>query len=199
MKSKNWLLVKLSSLIIILSLVLGACADDEADGDTKDTGNAESAEGNEVIEGTEDTEDTEGNEDAADTPKNENVTYLADVQDIITNSCISCHGDSSPTMAEFDEDADTFTAMMKGPRLDTYEHLTVIVNGPEAGALMRRLDNGENKEDGEPGNMYQYLGATDEEREERLEVFKEWVGHWILKRENELTDEDHEKFKLQES
>ncbi|HHY20818.1 MAG TPA: cytochrome C [Bacilli bacterium] len=101
-------------------------------------------------------------------------------------------------MAEFDEDPDKFAAMMRGPRLDSYENLLVVVNGTEAGALMRRLDDGTNRDDGEPGNMNQYLGATDEERQENLDMLKEWVGHWTLKRANELTEEDHAQFKVLE-
>ncbi|WP_438315464.1 c-type cytochrome [Sporosarcina sp. FA9] len=167
MKSKNWTLARLSSLTIIFILMLSACSNDKKNDSKEDLGN---------------------------TSNEENVTYVDDVEQIITNSCITCHGDNSPTMAKFGEDPEKYKALSQGPRLDTYENLTAVVNGSEAGALMRRLDNGENKDDGKPGNMYQYLGLTDEEREEQLEILKEWVGHWILKRENELTDEDREKF-----
>lgn len=172
MKGEKGSLAKILSLIIILVVALSACSD---------------------------TENNDGLEDQEGASNVHNVTYEADVKEIITNSCIACHGDSSPKMAEFAEDPDKFAAMMQGPRLNDYENLTVVVNGAEAGALMRRLDNGENKENGEPGNMYQYLGATDEEREEKLEVLKEWVGHWSMKRENELTDEDREQFYLYEN
>ncbi|HEX6593022.1 MAG TPA: cytochrome C [Bacillota bacterium] len=126
------------------------------------------------------------------------VTYVDHVEEIIANNCLQCHGNESPTMVEFNENPDQYIKEGKGPRIDDYENLTVVVNGSEAGALMRRLDNGENTEDGEPGNMYVNLGADDEEREEYLDVLKEWVGHWTLKRENELTEEDYEKFKLLE-
>lgn len=140
-----------------------------------------------------------GEEDSDQETSNEGeVTYTADVEEIISNNCLSCHGSESPTMAEFDQNPEEYEAKMQGPRMDDYENLVVVVNGSEAGALMRRLDNGENTDDGEPGNMYEYLGETDEEREENLETLKEWVGHWTLKRENELTDEDMEKFKIAE-
>lgn len=124
------------------------------------------------------------------------VTYDDNVKDIIANNCLTCHGDQSPTMAEFNVDPDKYAAIMKGPRLDSYENLLVVVNGEEAGALMRRLDDGTNRDDGQPGNMNHNLGATAEERQNNLETLKEWVGNWTLKRANELTDEDRAQFKV---
>ena len=49
---------------------------------------------------------------------------------------------------------------------------------------MRRLDDGKNSMGGKPGNMYQVLGATDEERQTNFKVFKAWVGEdaWNHKR-----------------
>ncbi|MCK7501111.1 MAG: hypothetical protein MZW92_71545 [Comamonadaceae bacterium] len=52
---------------------------------------------------------------------------------------------------------------------------------------MRRLDDGKNTKDGKPGNMLQYLGASDEERLKNLGLFKAWVGNWTLKRWPEIT------------
>ncbi|HHY71731.1 MAG TPA: hypothetical protein GX497_00585 [Bacillus bacterium] len=127
------------------------------------------------------------------------VTYETHVKDLIASNCLTCHGSDSPTMDEFNNDSDKYSAMMKGPRFDSYENLLVAVNGSEAGALMRRLDDGANRENGEPGNMYQNLGKTDEERQQNLEMLKQWVGHWTLKRADELTDEDREKFKVLEN
>ena len=118
------------------------------------------------------------------------VTYVSHIEGIVEQSCISCHGSDSPTLAEFKEDPDEYIAQSKGPKLDTYEDLVVLVNGEDAGAIMRRLDDGENTEDGEPGNMYVNLGSTEEERQENLDLFKEWAGNWSLKRSEELTDEE---------
>ncbi|MBT2571316.1 hypothetical protein [Planococcus sp. ISL-110] len=87
-------------------------------------------------------------------------------------------------------DPEKYIAESKGPRLDNYEDLVVLVNGDDAGAIMRRLDDGANTEDGEPGNMYSNLGSTEEERQENLDTFKEWVGSWSLKRSDELTEEE---------
>ena len=68
--------------------------------------------------------------------------------------------------------------------MDTYADLIFFVGWPDTGAIMRRLDDGSNTADRKPGNMYQYLGATDEERRVNLKVFKAWVGEgtWTLKR-----------------
>ncbi len=35
--------------------------------------------------------------------------------------------------------------------------------------------------------MHAYLGGSDAERAQRLDVMKKWVGNWTLKRRNELT------------
>lgn len=120
----------------------------------------------------------------------EKVTYNSDVKEIIANNCLSCHGSDSPTMAEFDLDKEGYKSMMKGPRLSDYENLLVVVNGTDAGALMRRLDDGKSKEDGKPGNMYVNLGKTDEERAANLEIMKKWVGSWNLKKVDELTPDE---------
>ncbi len=141
-------------------------------------------------------EDAEAHGSAALT--SENVTYETHVKDLIASNCLACHGSDAPTMDEFSKDPDKYTAMMRGPRYDSYENLLVVVNGSEAGALMRRLDDGTNKEDGQPGNMYQNLGASDEERQKNLAMLKQWVGHWTLKHADELTDEDRAKFNVPE-
>ncbi|MDN3450079.1 hypothetical protein QMA09_07740 [Planococcus sp. APC 3906] len=65
-----------------------------------------------------------------------------------------------------------------------------MVNGDDAGALMRRLDDGSSTDDGEPGNMYKNLGSIEEERQEKLATIKEWLGSWSLKSSDELTDEE---------
>ena len=50
----------------------------------------------------------------------------------------------------------------KGPRLDTYPHLMVVVKGVDA------------------------------ERATNLEIFRKWVGNWTLKRKKELSGEELE-------
>lgn len=81
-------------------------------------------------------------------------------------------------------------------RLDTYSHLIFYTAWPDTGALMRRLDDGKNTKDGEPGNMYQYLGSTEEERQQNLKLFKDWVGNWTLKRWKDITKEDMDGIKV---
>jgi len=55
---------------------------------------------------------------------------------------------------------------------------------------MRRLDDGKNTKDNKPGNMYQNLGADEQERQKNLKLFRDWVGNWTLKRFPDLTKED---------
>jgi hypothetical protein len=94
--------------------------------------------------------------------------------------------------------------MFKGPKMDTYTDLISFVGWPDSGALMRRLDDGKSTSDGKPGNMYQNLGATEEERQKNLNLFKQWVGKdaWKLNRWEArgkvpaITKEDMDKIKV---
>ena len=94
----------------------------------------------------------------------EDVTYEKDIKGIIAKQCLFCHGSDSPTMEEFKKDEAGYKKKMKGPRFDTYANLMVVVKGSDAGALMRRLDDGKNTKDGKPGNMHTHLGIADAER-----------------------------------
>jgi hypothetical protein len=116
------------------------------------------------------------------------VTYENTIRGLVEKRCGDCHGPKSPTMEEFDKNKQAFKDKDTGPRYDTYEHLMVVVNGADLGALMRRLDDGMNSKDKKPGNMNKHLGETPEERAANLAVFKQWVGGWTLKRKNEVTD-----------
>ena len=118
----------------------------------------------------------------------QSVTYENTVKKILAERCMACHGAGAPTLAEFDKDKDGWKKKMKGPRFDSYANLMILVNGSDAGALMRRLDDGKNTKDGKPGNMYVWLGSSDAERAQRLDVMKQWVGNWSLKRRKEVTE-----------
>ena len=120
----------------------------------------------------------------------QSVTYENTVKKILTERCMGCHGAGAPTLAEFDKDKEGWKKKMKGPRIDTYANLMILVNGSDAGAFMRRLDDGKSTKDGKPGNMYVWLGSSDAERAQRLDVMKKWVGNWSLKRRKELTDSE---------
>jgi hypothetical protein len=74
--------------------------------------------------------------------------------------------------------------------MDTYVHLIYYTAWPDTGALMRRLDDGKASKDGKLGNMYEHLGATEEERQKNLSLVKSWVGNWVLKRWPEIAKED---------
>jgi mono/diheme cytochrome c family protein len=128
----------------------------------------------------------------------ETVTYEKDIKEIIAKQCLSCHGSDAPSMEEFKRGEDGYKKKMKGPRYDTYANLMVVVKGSDAGALMRRLDDGKNTKDGKPGNMYTYLGSTDAQRSANLETFKKWVGTWSLKRRKELSTEELDAIKAPE-
>ena len=118
------------------------------------------------------------------------VTYENTVKPILAERCIMCHGQGSPTLAEFAKDQEGWKKKMKGPKMDDYASLMMLVKGSDAGAFMRRLDDGKNTKDGKPGNMYTYLGKNDQERAERLDKMKKWVGSWSLKRRKELSDSE---------
>lgn len=112
------------------------------------------------------------------------VTYRKDIRPLWESKCAACHGAASPYLGDFLENKDKYTKQSKGPRMDTYADMIFYVGWPDTGAIMRRLDDGKNIKGGKPGNMYQYLGATDEERQKNLAVFKAWVGEeaWTHKR-----------------
>ena len=129
---------------------------------------------------------------------NNAVTYEKGIKKIISANCLSCHGNDAPTMKEFKKDKNKYKKAMKGPRMNTYVNLMVMVNGSDTGALMRRLDDGKNTAKGKPGNMYGYLGGTDEEKAKNLEVIKKWIGGWTLKRKKDISADERKAIKALE-
>ena len=134
----------------------------------------------------------------------DDVTYRKDIRPLWEAKCSACHGAASPYLGDFLENQDTYKKATKGPRMDTYADLIIFVGWPDTGAIMRRLDDGKNTKDGKPGNMHQYLGATDEERQKNFSIFKAWVGKdaWTHKRWDAkgdmpgVTKEELEKIKV---
>jgi hypothetical protein len=120
---------------------------------------------------------------AASSPAAE-VTYRGEIRDLIKSQCAECHGEKSPTLAEFLLNEEKYKEEKSGPRTDSYADLVALVVWPESGALMRRLDDGTNSADKKRGSMYKYLGETDAERAANLLIVKAWVGEgaWNLKR-----------------
>jgi hypothetical protein len=120
------------------------------------------------------------------------VTYENTVKKMFAERCANCHSSAkgAPTLEEFDKNKEGWAKKFKGPKMDDYASLMLFVNGSDAGALMRRLDDGKNTKDGKPGNMYNYLGKDAHERAEHLAKVKQWVGHWTLKRRKELSDSE---------
>jgi hypothetical protein len=132
------------------------------------------------------------------------VTYRNDIAPLVKAKCDGCHGAQSPPLADFQLDSDKYRRDMAGPRIDSYGALIALVGWPDAGALMRRLDDGASTPDKKPGNMYQFLGATDAERKASLALVKAWVGEeaWNLNRWKKrgevpaITKEQLDKLKL---
>jgi hypothetical protein len=121
------------------------------------------------------------------------MTYQKDISPVVEARCSRCHGAGSPLVDEFKREKEKYTKGYKGPRMNSYTLLLDFVKGKDAGAIMRRLDDGKSKEDKKPGNMYFYLGKDEEERQKNLKIFKGWVGSWSLKRKAELSEEELKK------
>ena len=130
----------------------------------------------------------------------DDVTYRKDIRPLWEQQCMTCHGASSPNLAEFEENKEKYKTLSRGPRMDTYASLAAFVGWPDSGAIMRRLDDGKHTSDGKPGNMYQYLGADEAERQRNLTLFKAWVGEggWVLKRFEEISREELGRIKAEE-
>ena len=126
----------------------------------------------------------------------EEVTYRKHIKPLFDAKCIKCHGaDAAPELGDFKENKDKWMSKGKGMRMDTYSHLLYYVTWPDTGAIMRRLDDGKNTKDGEPGNMHEFLGDTDVERAKNLALFKDWIGPWSLKRPKDAAKDEIEAIK----
>jgi hypothetical protein len=133
-------------------------------------------------------------------------SYRKDIEPMMKKYCYECHAaPDAPSYAEFKLDEEKWKKAKVGPRLDTYEHVVVLVAYPGTGAFMRRLDDGTHEfAGGKPGNMLKYLGETDAERKALLGVLKAWVGEggWNLNRMSArgnvpaLTKEQLDKLKV---
>lgn len=132
------------------------------------------------------------------------ITYRKHIRPLWQEKCAGCHGAGAPYLGEFDADKKKFEAAMKGPRMDTYADMVFFVAYPDTGALQRRLDDGKSAKDGKAGNMYAYLGGTDEERQKNLALFRDWVGNdaWKMNRWKArgdvpaITKEDLDRLKM---
>lgn len=118
------------------------------------------------------------------------VTWSGSIKNVFEKSCIACHGSDAPEYAAFKKEKDVWLKKGIGMRMETYSHLVSFVGWPNAGALMRRLDDGKGSREGKPGNMYQHLGSDEQERQANLALFKAWVGNWSLKRWTDVSKDD---------
>ncbi|MEI6801876.1 MAG: cytochrome C [Burkholderiales bacterium] len=114
----------------------------------------------------------------------QDVSYRTNIRPLIKAQCSECHGDESPALADFLQEQEKFKKEKTGPRFGTYGELIQLIGWPDAGAFMRRLDDGTSSANKKPGNMYRYLGETDAARAANLKLIKEWVGEggWNLNR-----------------
>lgn len=124
------------------------------------------------------------------------VRYITHIKPVFDSLCAVCHGPDSPEHKAFALDQQKYISLGKGPRMDTYTHLVSFIAWPDTGAVMRRLDDGKNAAGRKPGNMYVHLGADEAERQRNLSLFKEWIGHWTLKRRAEISTGELEKIKI---
>lgn len=110
------------------------------------------------------------------------LTWRKDVEPIVKKYCADCHGADAREYGEWML-LDEAKRRKDGPRMDTYTTFMNYVVWPATGAMMRRLDDGSSA-DGKPGNMYRYLGETDQERAQNLKTIKTWMGDgaWFLNR-----------------
>jgi len=118
------------------------------------------------------------------------LTWQKDIKPLFDKKCVGCHGAHNPEHDEFSRNKKENTEKSIGMRMDTYSHLITYVGWPYTGALIRRLDDGTSREDKKPGNMYQFLGNTEEECQANLSLFKTWVGSWNVKRWKEISKDE---------
>jgi len=127
---------------------------------------------------------------AATTAQADEITWSSAIKQLFEKQCIACHGSDAPEYAAFKKDKEAWLKKGVGMRMETYSHLVSFVAWPNSGALMRRLDDGKGSKEGKPGNMYQHLGADEQERQANLTLFKQWVGNWNLKRWADISKDE---------
>jgi cytochrome c5 len=67
----------------------------------------------------------------------DSYTYESTVKKIFAERCAACHINGAPSMSEFQNNKEAWTKKFKGPSLADYKSVMVMVNGSDAGALMR--------------------------------------------------------------
>ena len=127
---------------------------------------------------------------AATTAQADEITWSGTIKNVFGKQCSACHDSDAPEYAAFKKDKEAWLKKGVGMRMETYSHLVSFVGWPNSGALMRRLDDGKGSKEGKAGNMYQHLGADEQERQANLALFKNWVGSWNLKRWADLSKDD---------
>ncbi len=137
-----------------------------------------------------------GKEKHASKNQKGDITYSRDIKPMFENKCSKCHGAKSPVHMEFIKDVKKYKNDKKGPRMNTYSHLVSFAIWPDAGSLMRALDDGSFTKNKKPGKMFKHLGKSNQERQQNLKLFKNWVGNWTLKEWADTTKDDINSMKL---
>lgn len=133
---------------------------------------------------------------AASICRADEITYTKHIKPLFEAHCSDCHGkEAAPDLHAFEQE-EKWLSTGQGMRLDTYPHLVFFTAWPDTGSLMRRLDDGKNRKESNPGNMYRHLGSTEEERQRNLKLFKEWVGNCVVKRWPGVTKEEPNGIKV---
>lgn len=99
------------------------------------------------------------------------ATWRDGISQIVLARCAGCHGAGGKDYQDWN-----LGDKKDAPRMDTYQHFMGYVVWPATGAMMRRLDDGKGAPGGKPGNMYEHLGAGDDERAANLARIKAWLG-----------------------
>jgi len=109
----------------------------------------------------------------------EELTWRTGIAQIVQARCTGCHGAAAKEYSDW-----SLGDKKDAPRMDTYPAFMTFVLWPATGAIMRRLDDGKSAAAGKAGNMYVYLGESDEERAANLAKIKSWLGDgaWNLNR-----------------
>ncbi|MDO5648807.1 hypothetical protein [Paracoccus sp. (in: a-proteobacteria)] len=113
----------------------------------------------------------------------QDLTWRDDIEPMIRTQCATCHSADKPNYREWRLLGDDERRKVAS-RMDDYTHFMEYVIWPATGAQQRRLDDGTNRADGQPGNMYMYLGRDEEQRQANLQMLKDWLGEgaWNLNR-----------------
>ena len=101
------------------------------------------------------------------------LTWRKDIGPMIATRCGTCHGAGAPEYN--DGNLIPQEKRRSVPRMDSDPHFMSSVVWPATGAMKRRLDDGK-AAGGKSGNLYPYLGSSNEVRAGNLKMLNDWLG-----------------------